>query len=554
MASFSSGASYARHARPEDVDAIWRIIDTYAQQGVLLPRSHEEIADKIGSFHVVVRDTDVVGVAALRDFGAGIGELRSLSVDAAWHGYGFGELLIRAAVGQARSLGIGDLYVITASPGYFGRFGWANLPMDEVPEVLDADRAPERPRHLWNTAMVLRLADVPRRVDAPALEARVHLPVYKRQPLTLVAGDGCWVTDDGGHRYLDMVGGIAVTILGHASPIVADAVSRQARRLVQVSNLYYTLPQLELADALVRRSPFDRAFFVNSGAEANEAALKLARRHGHDRGATEIVAAEGSFHGRTMGALAATGQKKYREPFEPLPAGFVHVPLNDIDALAEAVNEQTAAILLEPLQGEGGVNVADAGYLQAVRKLCDEHGILLMLDEIQTGVGRTGTMFAFEQAGIQPDVLTLAKGLGGGVPIGAMLASEAVATAFGPGSHGSTFGGNPLSCAAALAVLDAIDEESLLANVAAAGERLMKGIEALQAGFPAILQVRGQGLLVGAELQGEAAPIVAAARDRGLLILSAGPKVLRFLPPLNVTAAEVDEALGKLAQALEACA
>ena len=379
---------------------------------------------------------------------------------------------------------------------------------------------------------------------------------YARFPLTLVKGKGARVFDDAGREYLDFVSGIAVNTLGHAHPKLAGAITEQAQTMLHCSNLFHIPQQQQLAGRLAALSGLAKAFFCNSGAEANEAAIKIARKFFHDQGSPRrtIITATQSFHGRLLSTLTATGQEKVKIGFDPLPAGFVHVPLNDIDALAEAVNEQTAAILLEPLQGEGGVNVADAGYLQAVRKLCDEHGILLMLDEIQTGVGRTGTMFAFEQAGIQPDVLTLAKGLGGGVPIGAMLASEAVATAFGPGSHGSTFGGNPLSCAAALAVLDAIDEESLLANVAAAGERLMKGIEALQAGFPAILQVRGQGLLVGAELQGEAAPIVAAARDRGLLILSAGPKVLRFLPPLNVTAAEVDEALGKLAQALEACA
>ncbi len=554
MASFSSGASYARHARPEDVETIWRIIDGYAQQGILLPRSHEEIADKIGSFHVVVRDTDVVGLAALRDFGAGIGELRSLSVDPDWHGYGFGELLIRAVVARARALGIGELYVITASPGYFGRFGWSGLPMEEVPEVLDADRAPERPRHLWNTAMVLRLADVPRRIDAPALESRVHLPVYARQPLTLVAGDGCWVTDDTGRRYLDMVAGIAVTILGHASPIVADAVARQARRLVQVSNLYYTLPQLELADALVRRSPFDRAFFVNSGTEANEAALKLARRHGHERGASGIVAVQGSFHGRTMGALAATGQAKYREPFEPLPAGFRHVPLNDVDALRAAVTDETCAVLLEPIQGESGIHPASDAFLAAAREACDAVGALLIFDEVQSGMGRTGTFFAFEQTPVVPDIVTLAKGLGGGVPIGAVLVREAAAV-FHPGDHGTTLGGNPLACAAALATLGALDEDHLLDNARARGEELAMGLAGfVEAGLGT--EVRGSGLMLALETAGPwAKAAVAAAREHhGLLVNATGETTLRFVPPLTISPAEVRQALERLEPALREAA
>ena len=237
--------------------------------------------------------------------------------------------------------------------------------------------------------------------------------------------------------------------------------------------------------------------------------------------------------------------------FDPLPPGFIHVPLNDLDALKEVINSQTAAVLLEPLQGEGGVNIADAAYLQAVRKLCDEHGILLMLDEVQTGIGRCGTMFAFEQAGIRPDILTLAKGLGGGVPIGAMLATDAVAASFGPGTHGSTFGGNPLSCTAALTVLEVLEEESLLENVNTRGEQLMQGLKALQSRFPAIREVRGQGLLIGAELSVESAPFIADARERGLLVLSAGPNVLRLLPPLNVTEGEVDEALVTLITVME---
>jgi acetylornithine/N-succinyldiaminopimelate aminotransferase len=554
IAAFSGGASYARHARPQDVDGIWRIIDGYARQGILLPRSHEEIADRVGSFHVVVRDTEVVGVAALRDFGAGIGELRSLSVAPEMHGFGFGELLIRAVVARARANGIGSLFVVTASPGYFARFGWTELPMAEVPDVLDVDRAPDRPRHQWDTAMVLRLAGVAPRIDAPQLESRVHLPVYARQPLTLVSGNGSWVTDDAGNRYLDLVAGIAVTILGHASPIVADAIARQARRLVQVSNLYYTLPQLELADALVRRSPFDRAFFVNSGAEANETALKLARRHGHDRGATEIVAAEGSFHGRTMGALAATGQAKYREPFEPLPAGFRHVPFNDVDALRAAVTERTCAVLLEPIQGESGVRPATDAFLGAAREACDAVDALLILDEVQTGMGRTGSFFAFERTPVVPDVVTMAKGLGGGVPVGAVLAIEAAAV-FHPGDHGTTLGGNPLACAAALATLEALESDHLLDNARERGAELAAGLARfVEAGLAT--EVRGAGLMLALETAGPwARAAMATARDRhGLLMNATGETTLRFVPPLTISPGEVREALDRLGPALSEAA
>jgi len=379
---------------------------------------------------------------------------------------------------------------------------------------------------------------------------------YARFPVRLAKGQGCRVWDDQGRQYLDFISGIAVNTLGHAHPKLAAAISGQAQTMLHCSNLFHIPQQERLAERLAALSGLARAFFCNSGAEANEAAIKIARKHFHDQGSPRrtVITATMSFHGRLLSTLTATGQEKVKIGFDPLPAGFVHVPLNDIEALRAAVNDQTAAILLEPLQGEGGVNVANADYLRAVRRLCDEEGILLMLDEIQTGIGRTGTMFAFEHAGISPDVLTLAKGLGGGVPIGAMLASEKVAAAFGPGSHGSTFGGNPLSCSAALAVLDAIADEALLANVEAQGERLRQGLIALQARFPAIVEVRGHGLLIGAELKSEAAPVITAAREKGLLILSAGPNVLRFLPPLNVTADEVDEALAIVAVALEASA
>ena len=376
---------------------------------------------------------------------------------------------------------------------------------------------------------------------------------YARFPLTLVRGEGSRVWDEKGYGYLDFIAGIAVNTLGHAHPAMTEAISAQASEMLHCSNLFHIPKQQLLATKLTGLSGLGATFFCNSGAEANEAAIKLARKFFHDQNSPRrsVISATQSFHGRLLSTLTATGQDKVKVGFDPLPSGFSHVPLNDIEALRNAVNEQTAAILLEPLQGEGGVNIAEASYLQAVRKLCDEHGILLILDEVQTGIGRCGTMFAFELAGITPDILTLAKGLGGGMPIGAMLASSAVAESFGPGTHGSTFGGNPLSCTAALTVLHEIESKELLDNVMQRGEQLRQGLQDLASFYSIIKQVRGQGLLIGAELNVEAAPLVAAARDKGLLILTAGPDVLRFLPALNVSAEEIDEALTIVATVLE---
>jgi len=380
---------------------------------------------------------------------------------------------------------------------------------------------------------------------------------YARYPLTLVSASGCRVRDNDDHEYLDFISGIAVNTLGHAHPRLTEALCSQAGSMLHCSNLFHIPQQQKLAARLCSLSGLHKAFFCNSGAEANEAAIKLARKYFYDRNSPRrhFITATQSFHGRTINTLTASGQDKVKIGFDPLPPGFSHVPMNDIAALAEAINEHTAAVLLEPLQGEGGVHTAHADYLQQVRSLCDEHGILLLLDEVQTGIGRCGTMFAFEQAGIRPDILTLAKGLGGGVPIGAMLADESIAASFGPGTHGSTFGGNPLSCSAALTVLDVIEEEHLLANCRQRGEQLTAGLEGLHKAYPMIREVRGAGLLIGAALDEAsaipAADIITACRELGLLILPAGPKVLRFLPPLNVTASEVDEALARLARALE---
>jgi acetylornithine aminotransferase/acetylornithine/N-succinyldiaminopimelate aminotransferase len=378
-------------------------------------------------------------------------------------------------------------------------------------------------------------------------EGRVHVSVYARQPLTIVRGAGCHVWDDAGREYLDLVAGIAVNVLGHAHPAVADALAQQARTLLTTSNLYYTVPQLELADALIARSPFDRAFFTNSGTEANEAAIKLARRHGGERGAFEIVSLTNSFHGRTLGSLAATGQPKYQEPFAPLPAGFLQVPINDADALRAAVTDRTAAILLEPIQGESGIHPLTDDFLLSARDAADAVGALLILDEIQTGIGRTGTFFAFEQTPVTPDIATLAKGLGGGVPIGAMLVRES-ASVFHFGDHGTTLGGNPLTAAAALATLRVIDEDRLMDNARAMGARFADALNALEQ----VTEVRGRGLMIGVETSGPIArAAMAIARDEHRLLVNAtGDTTLRIVPPLTISADEVDEAVRRLGAAL----
>ncbi len=385
-------------------------------------------------------------------------------------------------------------------------------------------------------------------------ESRLHLQVYARQPLVITRGEGCWIWDDEGNRYLDLVAGIAVNVLGHAHPAVADALAEQARTLLTTSNLYYTVPQIDLAEALVSRSPFDRAFFTNSGTEANEAAIKLARRRGHERGASEIVSLVGSFHGRTYGSLAATGQPKYQAPFAPLPAGFVHVPVDDVDALRSAVTGRTAAILLEPIQGEGGIHPLADDFLVAAREVADASGALLILDEIQSGIGRTGTFFAFEQTPVVPDVVTIAKGLGGGVPIGALLVREPAA-AFHVGDHGTTLGGNPLTAAAALATLRVLDEERLMDNARSMGERFHAGLQAAVDDGLAT-EVRGRGLMVGVETTGPIARgAMALARDEHRLLVNAtGDTTLRIVPPLTITADEVDHGVGRLHRALKQAA
>jgi predicted acetylornithine/succinylornithine family transaminase len=387
-------------------------------------------------------------------------------------------------------------------------------------------------------------------------EASFHMPVYGRQPVAFVRGSGTKLWDVDGREYLDFVAGIAVMSVGHSHPKVVEAVRAQAGELTHVSNLYYTEPQVTLAERLHDLLGWGKVFFANSGAEANECAVKLARRWQREQGRparTGLVAALGSFHGRTVATLAATGQPAKHEPFAPMPAELVHhVPLNDSDALDAAVDDGIGAVLLEVVQGEGGINPATPEYLKAARELCDERGVLLIFDEVQTGLGRTGRWFGFQHAGVTPDVVTLAKALGGGLPIGACVAREAVADAFKPGDHATTFGGGPVPCAAALAVLDVISGDKLVENSAAMGDRLVSALHDSLHGNPAVTDIRGVGLLVGVGLAGDwSREVVDACRDRGLLVNNVKPDTIRLSPPLIVTADDIDRAVTILADVLE---
>ncbi len=377
------------------------------------------------------------------------------------------------------------------------------------------------------------------------------MDTYARLPLTIERGQGCLVYDAEGREYLDCVAGIAVNILGHAHPDIVEAITRQARRLIHTSNLYYTEPQAQLAERLVQHSFADKVFFCNSGAEANEAAIKLARRYstqtfGPER--TEIVTMRKSFHGRTLGSLTATGQPALQDGFGPLVPGFRYAPFNDLKELEATLTPQTAAIMLEPIQAEGGVIVPDVDYLKQVRKLCQERRILLIFDEVQTGMGRTGTLFAYEQFGIHPDIMTLAKGLGGGMPIGACLATQTVAAAFGPGSHASTFGGNPLACAAALKVFDLLLDSGKLEQGRLAGTYLAKGLDTLSKQFSCIRETRGMGLLQALDLSIEGKPFVLESLERRVLINCTVGHVLRFVPPFIISNAQIDRLLVVLSE------
>jgi len=384
------------------------------------------------------------------------------------------------------------------------------------------------------------------------LEHKYFMKTVERLPVTIVRGQGSRVWDENGQEYLDFVAGWAVNSLGHCPQVVVEAVAEQARTLIQTSNQFYTIPQIQLAEILVQHSCLDKVFFCNSGAEANEGAVKLARRYGkrYLNGAYEVITTLSSFHGRTLAMVAATGQPKFQQPYVPLTAGFVNVEYNSIEAIKEATSNQTCAIMLEPLQGEGGVNLVSDNYLTAVRDWCNQNGILLILDEIQTGMGRTGTLFAYEQYGIEPDIMTLAKGLASGIPIGAILAKDG-ASVFTPGEHGSTFGGNAVTCAAGYATLKFIIDNDVAGNAKRVGQYFITKLEQLRQKFQFITEVRGYGLLIAVEFSSDIAnSVLKACLDRGLLVNRVKPNALRFMPPLIIGNSEVDEALGILDEAL----
>lgn len=408
--------------------------------------------------------------------------------------------------------------------------------------------------------------------DAPQVSESAYDPsefnqyvmsTYGRFPIALKQGKGCLVWDTQGREYLDFVAGIATCTLGHAHPALVETVTQQISKLHHVSNLYYIEEQGALAKWLVEHSCADRAFFCNSGAEANEGAIKLARKYAHTVLNIEdpvILTAKASFHGRTLATITATGQAKYQKGFSPLVPGFAYVPYNDFEAVKEAIasldssERRVAAILLEPLQGEGGVRPGELEYFLRLRQLCDQTGILLILDEVQVGMGRTGKLWGYENLGIEPDIFTSAKGLAGGIPIGALLCKQSC-DVFEPGNHASTFGGNPFACAAALTVCQTVEQEGLLQNVQERGEQLRKGLRAIAAKYPQLIaEVRGWGLINGMELQPESPltsiEIVKTAMDQGVLLVPAGPKVVRFVPPLIVSAEEVDRAVSEVEKAI----
>jgi predicted acetylornithine/succinylornithine family transaminase len=390
--------------------------------------------------------------------------------------------------------------------------------------------------------------------DVAKLTDKYVAQTYARYPIALVRGKGARVWDADGKEYLDFLAGIAVNSLGHCHPAVVRAIQQQSRKLLHVSNLYHILPQSELARELCRHSFADRVFFCNSGAEANEAAIKLARRHGgaHLGGKYEILSAHNSFHGRTLATLTATGQEKVRAGYDPLPPGFRQIPFNDLGAAEAAIDEQkTVGILVEPIQGEGGIVVPDEGYLRGLRELCDRRGLLLIFDEVQTGMGRTGKLFGYEHFGVTPDIMTLAKALGGGLPLGAMLAREAVAKSFIPGSHASTFGGNPLACSAGMAVIQTLLQGGVLKNCVKMATAFAEGLGRLRDRFAFVKAIRGKGLMLGLELEMEGTKIVEACMQEGLLINCTAYKILRFVPPLTIKQKEIDHGLGILEQVLE---
>ncbi len=376
------------------------------------------------------------------------------------------------------------------------------------------------------------------------------MTTYGRQPITFVKGEGVWLWDEQGNKYLDGLAGVAVNGLGHGHPGLVKAISEQAARMIHVSNIYNIAEQEQLANRLCALSGMDRVFFSNSGCEANEAAIKLARLYGHNKGVDNpaIVVMDKSFHGRTMATLSATGNRKVQVGFEPLVQGFVRVPYDDLDAVRQvaAHDKNVVAVLVEPVQGEGGINVPKASYLEGLREICDQHGWLLMLDEVQSGIARTGTMFAFQHTAILPDVMTLAKGLGSGVPIGACVARGVAAETFKPGNHGSTFGGNPLACAAGLATLDAIEKQGLCAHAEQLGQWINQAFSARFKAQPGVVAIRNAGLMIGVELDRPCYDLVKQALAAGLLINVTADKVIRLLPPLVMTQDEAQQLVDKL--------
>jgi predicted acetylornithine/succinylornithine family transaminase len=380
---------------------------------------------------------------------------------------------------------------------------------------------------------------------------RYVIPNYRRFPVCLVRGEGSWVWDAEGHRYLDFFPGWGCNLLGHCPTRVVEAVREQVGQLIHVPNTWYMEPQGAFAQALSERSFGGQCFFCNSGAEANEAAIKLARAHGHPHGRYKIVTMEGGFHGRTFAALTATAQPKYHAGFEPMVPGFVYVPYNDLDAVARALDHETAAVLVEPIQGEGGVNIPNAGYLPGLRQLCDERGVLLMLDEVQTGMGRTGEWFAYQHHDIEPDVLTCAKALAGGLAAGVMMARREVAEALRPGMHAATFGGNPIACRAGLATIETIEEDGLLERGRAIGARFQGQFEALRDELPSLVRdIRTRGVMIGLELTFEAADVVLECMKGRLLINVTHGHVVRLLPALSITDDQIDEGCAILAEVL----
>jgi acetylornithine/N-succinyldiaminopimelate aminotransferase len=386
-----------------------------------------------------------------------------------------------------------------------------------------------------------------------ALSDRYIMTTYKRFPIVLTRGLGVHVWDNDGRSYLDLVGGIAVCALGHSHPRVVEAVKRQVEVLTHVSNLYHIENQVLLARLLVENSCLDKVFFCNSGAEANEAAIKLARRYASEKmaGKYELITMQDSFHGRTLATVTATGQERFHAGFAPLPEGFRYVPYNDLAAIEAAVSDRTCGVMVEPIQGEGGVVIPAPGYLSGIRKICDERSLLMIVDEVQTGIGRTGTLLACEQEEVVPDMITLAKALGNGFPIGALLAAKEVAAAFIPASHGSTFGGNPLATAAGIATLETILDEGILDNCSRVGVYFLDRLEELKNKNPRVRVVRGRGLILAMELTVPGADFVLECIKRGLLINCTGGNVLRFVPPLILTTKDVDKAIGILSEVLE---